>query len=532
MGGEIQDHLNASAVEELALVVAMETLEWAPLLESLALQTARYEETQGYLEGIPLQVGEGAEAQEILAPFPDRALEILVSLSPETDRLTAAMTAILQRLRGDAVRGEPEIEAVIAEGEAFLASLSALAEDTVRSRARAEEEIFQANRFRQEGDRRLQESQRLVNQGEFPGAKERLTIASARYDESLIHQEDPELRRLRDLDIPELFEEIRRAENRLVIQQVRQYLTQGQTLYSQNEFASANNLFLRAENRWADTNAEPNPEVLYWLELTRTALSVTTGREIASTDPLFAEMFQYLNQATEDYNLGSRLLARGEADEANIAFDNAEQSLLLVQQFFPFNKDARVLNIKIAQQRDPQGFVELFQKDFNDARSKIATNPQEAYVELKDLEALEPRYPGLQAAIEEAEYATGIKVRPPDPAKIRRSNELYQQALVIVNGNVRTEFPVALAFLDEALSLNPANREASRLKDTVAISVGGTTTSVLSSADQRKYTEAVAEFNNGNYLKAQILVDILLENPDNRYNTRLLELKERIQSAR
>jgi tetratricopeptide (TPR) repeat protein len=242
-------------------------------------------------------------------------------------------------------------------------------------------------------------------------------------------------------------------------------------------------------------------------------------------------MFQYLNRATEDFERGSRLLAVGDTAEANVAFDNAEQNLLLVQQFFPFNKDARVLTIKIAQQRDPQGFVELFRKDFIDARDKIATSPQEAYVELKDLEALEPRYPGLQAAIEEAEYATGIKVRPPDPAKIARADELYQRALQIVNNNIRTEFPVALAFLDEALSLNPNSQAAIRLKDTVAISMGGTTTTVLSSADQQRYAEAVAEFTAGNYLRAQIIVDILLENPDNRNNTRLLELKERIQSA-
>ena len=203
-----------------------------------------------------------------------------------------------------------------------------------------------------------------------------------------------------------------------------------------------------------------------------------------------------------------------------------------MQQFFPFNKDARVLTIKIAQQRDPQGFTELFSKDFNDAKQQIKNNPQQAYVELKDLEAIDPRYPGLQSAITEAEYATGIKVRPPDPRKLSRARELYASALAIFNSNNRTEYQVALAYLDEALSLNPDYQEAVRLKDSVAVAVGGTSTEVLSSADQQRFQEAIDEFTAGNYLKAQIVVDILLTNPDNRNNTRLLELKERIESVR
>ena len=526
-GQALDSLLDSLEAREIALVVHMEGFDRAPLHAARDALSEQLFQARGYLDGQPLVVG----TSEILAPYPDRALTLLNPLPAEIARISSSMTTLQLRLGAEPFQDEPEIAALLARGRQLLEELASFSAQITSLQARAEQEVFLANRFRQEGNQRLLEARRLVNQGEFAGAKERLTASSDRFDQSLIHQEDPALRRIRDNDIPALFEEIREAENRLVIQQVRQYLTQGQSLYSQNDFAAANSLFLRAETRWADTNGEPNPEVTYWLELTRTALSVTTGREILRTDPLYAEMFQYLNRATEDFERGRRLLSVGQTAEANRAFDNAEQNLLLVQQFFPFNKDARVLTIRIAQQRDPQGFVELFRKDFLEAREKIATSPQEAYVELKDLEALEPRYPGLQAAIEEAEYATGIKVRPPDPARIARANDLLQRAQQIVNNNARTEFPVALAFLDEALTLNPGSQAAIRLKDTVAIAMGGTTTTVLSSADQQRYAEAVAEFTAGNYLRAQIMVDILLSNPDNRNNTRLLELKERIQSA-
>ena len=529
---EIDALLKDSIKAEVALVVAIETIERAPLEVALAALRKNYQDALDYLEGVTITVGEGEMAQEVLAIYPNRALEILGEFPPEIDRIRRTMTAFQERLRTDTTWEDPAIQAVFVEGEAFLASLQALSDDASRFYIRAEDELFQANRFRQEGDRRFQEARQLTDQEEFLVAKERLTIAADLYDRSLSHQEDSDLRRIRDREIPDFFNEIHLKENLRVIQDVRAYLTQGQSLYTKNEFVKANSLFLRAETRWFDTNVEPSSEIVYWLELSRIALSLAVQRELLLTDPLFPEMTQYLNQATADYSQGRRFMTARNEEAANRAFDDAEENLFLVRQFYPFNTEVRTLMIRIAQQRDPEGAEELIRKDFNDAKNKIRFNPGEAYMELKNLEAFAPDYPGLDVAIEEAEYATGIRVRPPDPAKSLRSQELYQQALTIVNSNVRVEFPLAQALLDEAFSLNPDNRDIILLKESVALSVGGTTTTILSSVDQQKYGEAVGEFNNGNYLKAQILVDILLENPDNRYNTRLLELKERIQSAR
>ena len=532
MVGEIDALLRDLDRSEINLVGFMEAIEREPLQEALTAGKKRYEEALSYLDGITITLGEGTSAQEILAHYPDRALEVLEELSTEIDRLNQAITALQDRLRTDTTWRKPDIQAIFAEGETFLASLEPLSADISRSLSRGREELLEANRLRQEGDRRFQEARQLTARNEFAVAKERLTLAVNLYDQSLARQEVSELRRIRDQTIPDYFNEIRSRENSRVIQDVRGYLTQGQALYGRNEFAAANRLFLRAESRWRDTNANPNDEIVYWLELTQIALTVNSRRYLVSTDPLFTEISQYLNQATADYERGKRLLAGGNEEMANLAFDEAERNLFLVQQFFPYNKEVRILIIRIAQQRDSREFEELLGQDFKNAKAKIRLNPQEAYVELRNLEDLDPNFPGLQAAIEEAEYAAGIKIRPPDPVKMRRSRELYQQALAIVNSNVRTEFPMAQTFLNEAFAMSPTNQDILLLKDRVAVSLGGSTSVILTSVDQRKYTEAVDEFNNGNYLKAQILVDILLENANNRYNTRLLELKERIKSAR
>ncbi|MDC7124328.1 MAG: hypothetical protein PQJ46_02095, partial [Spirochaetales bacterium] len=254
-----------------------------------------------------------------------------------------------------------------------------------------------------------------------------------------------------------------------------------------------------------------------------------SGRDIAVTDPLYAEMNQYLNQAHSDFAKAKEEYTAGRKESAENLFDSAEQNLLYVQQFFPFNEEARVLNLTISQYKDPERFNEIFGKDFRAAKKQISTNPQKAYIALKDLEIINSSYPGLKEAIIEAEYAAGIKIRPPDKRKLAKSRELYDKAYSIVSRNVRSEFSVAMKYLDEAISLNPNDKDVIKLKDRIATDVGGTAVSVMSSADQKTYEEAVSEYTSGNYIKARILVETLMKKSSNKRNPKLLDLQERIE---
>ena len=471
---------------------------------------------------------------EIVYKYPDRALDQLTAAQQSVRNLLAGIEVLDQRI--EAERAEIRVTAEIIrlqEGSAELLdkSSSLLSEAEVLA-DNARTQIFTAEKLKQEGERRIEESRQLTQQARFAAAKERLEQAAGKFDESLSYLEDPVLRTYRDNEIPRLYDEIQVAENNLVVRQVREYLTTGKSNYSQGNFPAAQAILIKAQSRWSDTNVEPNPEVEYWLTLTQTALSVTSGRIIAATDPLYTEMSQFLNQAQSDFQRAKTEYDSGNRTDADFYFNKAEQSILYVQQFFPFNEKARVLNLRISQYRDPEQFDEIFGNDLRTARNLISTNPQAAYIDLKDLEAIYPQYPGLQAAITEAEYASGIKVRPPDPAKIARSNELYDLAYSIVSRNIRSEFNVALSYLDEAISLNPENNDAIRLKDRIATDVGGTAVVVMSNTDQQLYNEAVSEFTSGNYLKARIIVENLLNDPDNQRNPKLLDLQERIERTR
>jgi hypothetical protein len=491
------------------------------------------------IKGITAQAGSTAaevpgDEFEVRYKYPDQALKQLL----ETERTVTALVSGIDAL-GQRIDGERTPVKNGAEVRAASAHVSELAEKSrvILAQAKtlgdsAREQIFTAEKLKQEGERRIEDSKRFMQQARFAEAKDRLEQAAAKFDESLSYLEDTVLRTYRDNEIPRLYDEIQVAENNLVVKQVREYLTAGKSNYSQGNFPTAQSVLIKAQSRWSDTNVEPNPEVEYWLTLTQTALSVTSGRNISKTDPLYAEMNQYMNQAYSDYQQARSEYDKGRKTEADNYFSRAEQSILVVQQFFPFNEEARVLNLRISQYRNPEQFNEVFRKDFQTAQKLITSNPQKAYIDLKDLETINASYPGLKTAITEAEYAAGIKVRPPDTAKLKRSTELYQLAYNIVSRNVRSEFSVALSYLDEAISLNPNNNDAIRLKDRIATDLGGTAVVVMTNTDQQKYDEAVIEFTAGNYLKARILVENLLKNPVNQRNPKILDLKERIERTR
>jgi hypothetical protein len=528
--------MSAGTLEtEIELTALIAEIELAVFDEELSGFLSGVDESEQLIEGVP-EAGEANEDAgfEVTFKYPEKAVDKIILIESELRELISdveKINSLIDDERTEIRSGAPVIASSEHASDLIKKSRVQLSRATILA-DKAREQIFSAEKLKQEGERRIEESKTLTTRAQFQGAKARLEDAAQKFDESLSYMEDQVLRNYRDNEIPRLYEEIQAAENNLVVRQVREYLTLGKVDYSDGSFSGAQSILIKAQSRWSDTNIEPNAEVEYWLTLTQTALSVTSGRLIAATDPLYAEMNQYMNQAQADFIKAKEEYTAGRTQDADYYFSSAEQSLLFVQQFFPFNEEARVLNLRISQYRDPERFNELFRSDFQKARGLISSNPQKAYIDLKDLQAINASYPGLSAAITEAEYASGIKVRPPDPAKLKRSAELYQLAYSIVSRNIRSEFNVALSYLDEAISLNTDNIDAIRLKDRISADVGGTATVVMSNTDQQLYQEAVSEYTAGNYLKARIIVENLLKNPDNQRNTKLIELKERIERTR
>jgi hypothetical protein len=474
---------------------------------------------------------ESPEAGEALYYYCGEALEIFKNLKAETEE-DLAYAGEFALHRGEEERGtgaSTGLEELRSSAGQMVEELEDIFRRAAGGAALAEERIRQAEAFRDQGDRHYREAQEAARRGDFSGARNSIQRAVERYGQALAIQEFPSLRQEWDTRMLVLGQEIAQGENEAVVKDTRNAINQVRTEYLAGNFQHAENLLLRGQNRWMQTNAEENPEINYWLSMVQDAISLRSGKEIPVTAPLFAEMGQLLSDARRDYEEGAVLIRAGRRDEGLARFNEARRSIREVTFVFPENHEAGMLELRMARMADPEVFNASFQRRLDEALAGIKKRSTEAFGDLQKLAEINPSYPGIAAALRQAEIDMGYRPAPPDPQKLQRSAGLTEAARSIVDANDRGQFEAALRQLNEALILDPSNTQAMGLKDLVQTRMGAGN-AVLSSADEGEYQRAVRELQQGNTLISMAIVDQLLRNPRNRSSTRVLELQRRIQS--
>ena len=496
-------------------------------------------------EGVALQEGREVAAE----PIRDEAGR-LIEIPPRMERFPTEALNIYRPVRGQLAELAGEVQEIsdrLSRSPEYLAGnrvlqrqVQRLAEleqgvaqfrgDFERRYQEAERDAVLAASRRQEGLLRLSEARANYQARAYVEARENLEIAREAFDASLLLQEDPEVRRLRDVDIAALLRRIVEQDNERVVREVRELINRGKDSYRQGDFVRAEQALLQAQARWNDTNPQEEPEITVWLRFVRAALAATTGREVPLSDPLYPEMNQLYNQALADYLEGRRLVDAGRRREAVELFNRAQDRLTQILKFFPYNRDARLLALRIDQVRDPEGFVRQLTDLFNQAVAGIGRNNQEAYAILKDIEVLQPRYPGLERALLNVEVALGIRQPPPDPVKLAQARERFDQGQSLWNRQLPDLYPAALNLINEAIALNPDYDQAVVLKDRLQLAMGGTVSTPLTSADQRLKQLAQEKFIQSQYFEALALVKQLLRNPLYQNDPELQDLERRILS--
>ena len=520
------------ATPEVTLVDRIARLQLAPAKGILAQQQTAVEAAQRLLTGVPLTIGDETVHETIQAKYPAKANDDLKAAQETLGSLGQTLQSVVVDIESapPAVAANPGVQNSLKAAKAFVAQTESLLRTAKTATNTAQSLLFQAERYRQEGDNNLRAAQDAIARQQYAVARERIAAAAERLDRSLSFAENPNVRRARDSTIPELSRQITDAENDIVVRDVRSYINQGKALYAQSNYAEAQNVFLRAQARWRLTNAQDNPEITTWLQYVDTALTINSGLVISSSDPLYSDMTQVLNLAESDYAKARALIADGQKSEALSLLADAQRKILYVQVPFPLNQEARVLGLRILELTEPNNFQSIFQQRFEAALAKFKTDPQETYVDLKNLQAVEPNFPGLTEALYRTEIATGLRRPPPDPQKIQESDGLYQKAFDIVRTNVRAQYPIAISYLNKAIELDPNNTAATSLKDRLAIDTGGETTVVLSNYAQIQFRQAEEQFIAKSYYEALRIVNQLLKDPANQNYSPLLDLKRRIES--
>jgi hypothetical protein len=291
----------------------------------------------------------------------------------------------------------------------------------------------------------------------------------------------------------------------------------------------------RAQNLWRRVFTEDDPEVAYWLGLVAGAMAFRSGRSIPVTAPLYSEMSQLLSDAHKSYDEGRRLIGLGRRQEGLESLSRSKQKTEEVKLVFPVNQDASILQLRIDQIVNEREFPALFRERFNSDMEQIRRLRQagsEYYADLQDLAAINPRYPGMQAALTEAEILIGIRPPPPDPAAIARSNELTIQARALVESSAssQVQMQIALGYANEALEANPYNEQAIDLKNTIVDRIGGIAHNVLPAEAEAEFKRAELLFTQRNYIMAYDIVQRLLQDPRNRNVTKVLDFERRVRS--
>jgi hypothetical protein len=497
--------------------------------ERLLRRQEEFVEAEGLFAGTPREIAEGGT---YTARYPAEALALLEPLAEEISRDLQAGGDLLRRYDGE----PPDIRALeaVAALRNTLESLVGRLED-FRTRglamaATARELTARAEALRLDGDRLYEEARTALSGSNFDVARDRALRSGERYDASLAIQESPSLRTARDSRLFNLGMEITRLENEAIVREVRNLVNSARTAYFAGDFELAEQTLIRAQNRWQLINLDANQEVGYWLTIVRGGLSLRSGRSIPATAPLFAEMSQLLSDAVTFYEEGVRLINSKRRQEGLVKFSEARKKTQEVRLMFPINQEASLLELRIDQLTDPAAFETLFRRRFTEAVAGTRRGSVEAFADLRNLAEINPRFPGIREAVEQAEINMGYRPAPPDARALARSAELTASARAIINGNVRSQFPIALEQLNEALVLNPNNDQAMTEKDRVQTLLGGGGSVVLSNTAERQYQQAVQELRQGNTLVAMGIVQQLLRDPRNRNSTRLLELQRRIEA--
>ncbi|MFW6233826.1 MAG: hypothetical protein ACOC4I_00415, partial [Spirochaetota bacterium] len=453
----------------------------------------------------------------LLYRYPDIASERLESVRDEAVELETDIRAALALFdeANDPVGNDTDIEALQNQITELGEQLSELQDRTEVAIADADARFIESQDLQTEVVETLDEAESLVS--DDPDAAQILfDDASDRLVESLELRQDPSFRTAMDDRLAVLGEEIQEARFRIIVVEVRDRIEEGRSLYRQDAFGDAERVLLEARERWNSVNDEENTEVEFWLRLTQSALNLQGDRDLLETDPLFRPLAGYLSLAFDAFERAEDEREAGNIEQSSELLTRAEQNIQAVVSARPFNQEARVLSLRITRLTNPDEFPEIFEQRYEQALALAESDALQALNDLYDLQEINPDYPGIEQSIERVEIAAGVREAPIDQEALNRSTQLVSQARDIWQPGDRDSAERAQELLQEAIDLNPENRDAISLLDDVRLDLGSTTVATLSSTGLQQLRQAENLFLDGSIGRAIVIVERLWQDEDNR----------------
>lgn len=342
--------------------------------------------------------------------------------------------------------------------------------------------------------------------------------------------------------VSDLRNDIIEKQQPILNKELRTIKTQARTAYYAGDFEKAGTHIGQADSKremWSkllDITMETDAELERIRNFVNTAIAIKEGREIHSYDAKAPEMRQNLSLAGKYFAQGESLLKEGKRNDAEKYLNKASEKINQVKIYYPRNKTASVLALRITKILDPENFEDIFKSRVNElkqvdysTRNSIA---QESYSNLLDLYEMNGSYPGLKNIIESAEYSLGLKQKPADKSVLAKAEKLAQESQDLLNkaGRDTILLEQAKSKAQSAIEIDPENSKAIRVLDEIALRTGQQSAVVLSASDEALYQSALADLQKNKVFDANSKLTKLLQNEANSRSAKILKLKKRIEA--
>jgi hypothetical protein len=466
-----------------------------------------------------------------LARYPDQALTSWTDLDNRlTDDISRGQALLAGYDADSAVRNGAE--GVLKLRNALSTQLNALMAMQTKARSsitQAKQMIADAAALRAKAEQEYNTATASLTANKFDDSRTALASADMNYTDAFKLQEEQSARYAWNDRYSSLLKTIQQQQRTYVVKQVNDLLQDAKEQYFYGNFAASITDLNTAASQWKIIEKTDNADVVSWLSIVRGAMSLRNQRSIPVTAPLYPEMSQLLSNANEFYIAGSNLLGQGKRQEGLAQFDKARKATTEVRLMFPINQAASLLELRMAQVTDPSAFSTDFVRRYREAVAGAKKGSRQSLADLQDLAAINPKYPGIQQAVIQAEIDTGVRPPPQDKTAMNQAQALAVSAQRLYQGGVRSQFGLALEQANRALRLNPGNALALKIKSSVQneLGIGG---GLADSETELQYQRAVQLLQQGSPIIALSIVERLLSQKANANSARLLELRRRIQA--
>ena len=203
--------------------------------------------------------GANQDSLETVKRYPKAALKTLSAMDSYIVPAEKVLSSSLNKLKTPYIDkyGEPYLSI-----EKSVQTLGELKSDAAEIRNKAKTMAAYSDNAKTDAAEKFAAAKKSLAGKNFTKARENLARASAKYLESLLYNEDEDLRRSSDIALRELGEEINRQENIIVVRDVRKLKNQAKDEFDRDNFENAERLLRRAAERWAVTNVDEDVEIV------------------------------------------------------------------------------------------------------------------------------------------------------------------------------------------------------------------------------------------------------------------------------